>query len=142
MNEIYAVGLLLSDPSGNLLVLEELISKPKYLKKAGMRTFPMETKEPGETIKHTLGRLIDEEVGVRTFLEPDFYGEFKADPDWPFTGVLYIYKGLSLKQFTACPKDINEVKHHGWMHPREILNLPADQRRIEVKNVLQTLLAH
>jgi len=60
---IRGVALLVVNPAGEILVLQEFFCKPYLGKYAGMWSIPMETCEPGENYPSTLKRLHEEELG-------------------------------------------------------------------------------
>ncbi|MBI5405382.1 MAG: NUDIX hydrolase [Candidatus Kerfeldbacteria bacterium] len=63
---IRGVALIVINPSGHIMVLQELEDKPHLGKYAGMWSIPMETLEPSETHYAGLRRLMTEELpGLR-----------------------------------------------------------------------------
>lgn len=56
------VALFIRNPSGDILILRELETKPHLGKYAGMYSIPMETSRPGEPEPMALARMIAEEL--------------------------------------------------------------------------------
>ena len=66
-----AVALIVANPAGEILTLEEFDAKPELGKLKGMRSIPMETCEPGESYEDTVRRLHYEELaGLPSVLLP------------------------------------------------------------------------
>lgn len=141
MKIVSAVGLLLFDFSGKMLLLKELQSKIHYCKLAGMLSFPIETIENGETNDQALARLVIEEVGVPIPATLSFFEEFLIRLNGTFTERLYVYSGVCKKSFIAHPTD-TDIEFYGWMLPRKMLELSRDQIRVEMEPVLWHYLAH
>ena len=59
---IRAVALIVVNPNGEVLLLQEFGSKPHIGKLAGMSSIPMETSAPREPDDMVLARLIAEEL--------------------------------------------------------------------------------
>jgi len=59
---VRGVALIVQNPAGEILVLQEHESKPRFGKYCGMFSIPMETSEPNETDHCTIARLIKEEL--------------------------------------------------------------------------------
>lgn len=136
MKLVSSVGLVLFDPEGRILVLKELESKPHYGKMAGMLSVPIETVEDGENNDQALVRLVDEEVGVPIDGTLSFFQELRVRLNNSYTERMYIYKGVCRLAFVAKPKD-TDVQFFGWMLPQRILELPKEQRRLEVDPVVK-----
>ena len=144
MKIVHGVGLLLFEPTGKMLLLTELISKPHYNKFAGMVTPPLETIEDGETRDKALERLIPEEIGEDEDGEPikivsAFFKEFLIKLSDTHSVQLYVYTGTVEEAFVAHPND-TDIAYFGWMHPRELLQLDVDKRRREVEPILRSYL--
>lgn len=61
-DQVHSVALLLTNEMGLLYCVRERQSNLKYGKRAGDRTFPWETRKPGELFPFTMHRLLVEEV--------------------------------------------------------------------------------
>ena len=139
MKIVYGVGLLLFEPTGKLLVLRELESKPYYNKKAGMLSPPLETIEKGETNRQAVQRLIYEEIGGSVEEKPCFFESFLIKLSKEFSVRLHVYRCNTQKEFVAYPND-TDIEYYGWMHPYEILELATQKRRREVEPILLSYL--
>lgn len=140
--EILGVGLLLFTPkngtgSPKLFTIKELESKPAFFKERDMVSFPLETyKEKDITIRKTILRLIDEEIGIH----PDqveicniFSQRFNLIPGRNDIFTAYgfgIFRGDFGQVFQ--PKD-KDVAYFGW---RTVPELLRQRVRIEVKPIL------
>ena len=136
---LQAVALVIVSPQGRMFTLRELREKPDYEKKAGMLSFPLETKEEGESDGEALRRLLLEEVGVEISLsEKAFLGSVEMDFLSGKKSRLFCYLCLSTKEFPGDPRD-NDVSYHGWLTPNDFLRLDVELRRKEVLPVLRLL---
>lgn len=135
MNIVRGVGIVLFGPTGRVLVLRELKSKPHNGKHAGMLSIPFETIEDGETKESALGRLIYEEIGVKITAPPVFFREFFIELSDNQCVQLFVFNGNVDREFVARPND-TDVEHYGWMSPQDILQLDSQNRRQEVALIL------
>lgn len=136
MNEIITgVGLILTNPSGQLVVVRERTSKPAVGKVAGMITFPLETVEEGEhPEKGTLPRLLTEEVGaVAGMKRPRLLGFYHVTVNT--VTIAYVARCESV---IFSPAAGEEVEACGWMYPLALLT--AALRRPEVDPILSDYL--
>jgi ADP-ribose pyrophosphatase YjhB (NUDIX family) len=133
------VGLLLFNPSKEILLLRELSSKPQNGKVAGMLSMPLETIEPGETPDQALQRMIYEEVDAALKATFSFLDEITVKLTDARSVRLYMYIGECSASFVAHPND-SDIEYFGWMMPDDILRLGSTKRRIEVAPVLRLYL--
>lgn len=131
MQIIFGVGLILFAPTGKVLVLRELKSKPHNGKYSGMLSIPFETMEEGETKESALKRLIHEEIGREVTADLVFFKEFLVELNVNHSVQLFVFTGTVTHQFVACPND-TDVEYYGWMSPQDILRLNPENRRKEV----------
>ena len=139
MEVVSGVGLVLFDLIGRILLLKELKSKIHYCKVAGMLSVPIETIEEGESNDQALRRLIVEEIGVPIEAKPTFFKELMIKLNGTFTERLYVYTGMCEESFVARPTD-TDIVYFGWMFPRQIMNLPLGQKRVEIEPILRSYL--
>lgn len=119
---IRGVALIVTNPSGRIMVLQELEDKPRFGKHAGMWSIPMETLEANETHYTGLRRLMKEELpGLlveHMSLDCTPIGSYRIAPRvW---GTLYVARSSSFD----LPKSNGdrEVGQHEWVHIAESLN--------------------
>jgi len=125
--QIRGVALVVKNPQGQILILQELQSKPRVGKYAGMFSIPMETCEPGESDHDAMIRLAKEELPPELHLPP-FEGILQSH-----VGAYQIVREVWVNLYSAtvesaelpCPQDSerNEVGNHQWMGPMEALGL-------------------
>ncbi len=132
---VKAVGLLLFDGLGRILLLEELVDKLHYSKSAGMVSFPIETIKTDESKEEALERLIFEEIGVTITPTPDFFGTLDVKVNEKYSGLISTYVGTCNESFESVPND-TDVKHFGWMFPINVLRRPPKEKRVEVDQIL------
>lgn len=135
MNIVRGVGLILFEPTGKILLLRELKSKPRNGKYSGMLSVPLETMEERETKESALNRLIYEEIGTEITTSPVFFKEFFIELSDNQSVQLFIFKGTVDREFVARPND-TDVEYYGWMSPQDILQLDLQSRRQEVALIL------
>lgn len=116
--EKVGVGVLLFAPSGRILVMKELVSKPSIGKEAGMISFPLETMRPGESREDTVVRLLFEEIGRSDLrITPIFFG---GEMHIVSNAVTLACFALLLEgEFEVFPQD-NDVIFHEWMYPADL----------------------
>jgi hypothetical protein len=123
VRRVRGVALILSNPRGEILLLQELQTKPHFGKYAGMRSPPMETCFEGEQNDSTLDRLVDEEL-------PGFAGRIKIDRER--RGVYRIVPGVWVSLYVGQTEDsllptpnekTEEVGGYIWVSPEEALEL-------------------
>ncbi len=112
-----------------VLMLTELKEKPELGKVSGMRSFPMETTEKGETPKDALHRLIAQEVpGLGRHLRymDDPIGLYQVQPDIWLQVVGAICDRLYLPTLGTFDP---EVRDHSWDALEEVHDLPPEKLR-------------
>ena len=119
---VRGVALVVRNPRGEILLVEEGETKPEFGKYAGMFSPPMETllyrKEPLLT---AVGRLIAEEI-------PGFSGHITVEEKWRGVYCLdagpiaALFVGETARTDLPSPSQSGgEVNGHRWVHPREAL---------------------
>lgn len=134
---IYGIGLLLFAPFGRewrLFTIKELKDKPSISKKAGMITFPLETKELSDRhLEDTVERLVKEEIGASrkeiSIIEiPKI--TFQPVPkreDIILSYAVGIFKGNPLQNFFPADDDI---VFSGWKTLDELLTMPLIRHEV------------
>ena len=119
---IRGVALIVQNPEGKILVLQEYETKIHFGKICGMFSIPMETLKPGEQDCQAVSRLVNEEL-------PGFSFPFK-NSFCRHVGIYRVAKHVwanlySVKMENFClPNSISkEVGNHQWISPREALDL-------------------
>ena len=132
---IRGVALIVQNPQGKILVLQEFKAKPYFGKYCGMFSIPMETSEPNEPNYFTILRLVREEL-------PGF--------SFPSKNVLQSHIGIYRIASHVCnlyfvkvaddrlPDSKNskskEVGNYQWMDPEKALDLWLRQGAWEMIN--------
>lgn len=118
---IRGVALVVRNPFGEILVLQEFESKPHLGKYPGMYSIPMETCEPGERQTVALERLVREELlGMPTplVIVDSSIGVYRIVPHvWAW---LYVC-GVQGRELPAGENE--EVGNFEWMEPERVLHL-------------------
>jgi hypothetical protein len=121
---ICGVALIVQNPEGEILVLQEFQSKPHFGKQSGMFSIPMETAEPEELDISALIRLVREELpGFNLPLceLPKHIGSYQIVPQTLVN--LYFIK-TNNGNLPVCEDSQNkEVGNHQWILPEEALEL-------------------
>lgn len=114
-----AVALILVEPRGDILVLQETKAKPHIGKHAGMYSIPMETIRDGETHESALHRLFREELtGMPVATASHRIGAYLVVPGvW---ATLYLARTLRTDLTTITGDDVTS---HVWMPPDQALTL-------------------
>lgn len=106
-----AVALVTANVAGEILILQEFVSKPDLGKYEGMFSIPMETCHQGEPDLLALKRLHDEELTGLPFMgEPDYIGAYRVAP--------HVWAKLYSTKIDSTPTIIGhtlEVGNHQWM---------------------------
>ncbi len=140
MDTINAVALVVFDSECRVFLLKELKAREDYCKKVGMLSFPITLIANGEDKDLSLVRLITKEIGQPIQRLPMFFGDYEIPLNTKYSVRLSVYTGVVNDGFfTARPSDLY-VDHYGWMFPRQILELPSDEIRLEVKPVIRSYL--
>lgn len=116
------VALIISNPRDEILIIQELQTKPHFGKYAGMFSPPMETSQKGERDCSTVGRLIDEEL-------PGLAGHIKIEDER--CGVYRIVPGVWVSLYvghlsssclpTPTESSRKEVGGYAWVFPDKAL---------------------
>jgi len=112
-----AVSLVVRNPAGEILVLEELTTKPHLGKYAGMLSIPMETCDPGQDYLTTLRQLHDEELaGLSSIRIPGQpVGVYRVAPKaW---ARLYTAESDTFQLPAASLDGHVDVRNHRWIRP-------------------------
>ncbi|PIR84031.1 hypothetical protein COU18_01325 [Candidatus Kaiserbacteria bacterium CG10_big_fil_rev_8_21_14_0_10_51_14] len=114
-----AVALVVVNPAGEILVLQEFVSKPTLGKFAGMFSVPMETCHHGEPDLLALKRLHDEELTGLPFMgKPTRIGAYRVAPQaW---AKLYT---MSVERVAPIIGQTFEVGNHQWVPVQDALGL-------------------
>lgn len=116
---VQAVALIIRNSQGLIYTNEEKETKPEVGKFAGMRSFPMETIEAGESREQTLRRLQNEEVAHNLMTAPpDLLGVYGIG-----TAALWCYETSVISQNGRNPDyKIAEVGEPGWIPIDDLKN--------------------
>ncbi len=125
------VGLIVTcglNGARNVLLLTEKESKPWLGKLAGMRSFPMETRQSlREPVDRTLQRLLDEELtgmSAHLYLEPGFVGLYQVVKNtW-----LQVFHASSLSGVLPVPGFDRAVDGHIWLPLLDAVDLVGLRR--------------
>ena len=123
-NLIRGVALIVQNPLGKILILQEYETKPQYGKICGMFSVPMETVELNESDRCALIRLAEEELpGVELLLGDitPLIGSYKIDTQiW-----VNLYHAQAQQHDLPNPQSLQskEVGNHQWLAPGEALEL-------------------
>lgn len=116
---IRGVALVVTEPVGTILMLEEFESKPHLGKYAGMTSIPMETCRPGEPHPQTLARLVEEELpglGEHLTIHPERIGWYRIVPRvW-----VALYRA-EVREPVVPGGDGGEVGNYVWQFPADVL---------------------
>lgn len=117
-----AVALIVANPVGEILVLQEFVAKPHIGKYEGMWSIPMETRDPGQDDHATLRQLHEEELAGLPSIQmpPRYIGAYQVVPDvwatlFATTSSTYVLPPISA--------DHPEVRNHEWMPIQAVLGL-------------------
>mgnify|MGYP001560396004 CR=1 FL=1 len=117
------VALVVENPHGEIIILQEFETKSRLGKYAGMFSIPMETSYPGEDDRSALGRLIAEELpGVGAHIEVwhPRIGVYRIVPRvW-----VSLYRArLERVSLPAAASTRAEVGNHAWLTPQKAVTL-------------------
>ncbi|HCC59891.1 MAG: hypothetical protein A2402_00680 [Candidatus Staskawiczbacteria bacterium RIFOXYC1_FULL_37_43] len=133
---IRGVALIVQNPKGEILILQEYETKPRFGKYCGMFSVPMETSEPDESDYHAIVRLSEEELPGLDFL---FDGVLQARIG-SYQIVSHVWVNLySVRATNARLPDSKdsknkEVGNYRWTSPKKALNLWLRQGAREMIN--------
>lgn len=121
---VRGVALIVSNPRREVLIIQELQTKPHLGKYAGMFSPPMETSHKGEQDRSTIARLVDEEL-------PGLAGHIKIEDKR--RGVYRIVPGVWVSLYVGQIQDSllpipnekskEEVGEYIWVLPENALAL-------------------
>jgi len=121
---VRGVALIVSNPRREVLIIQELQTKPHLGKYAGMFSPPMETSHKGEPDHSVIARLIDEELpGLANFItvESERRGVYRIVPRvW-----VSLYAGHIQDSLLPTPDERSEEEIGGytWMLPKDAITL-------------------
>lgn len=122
--DVRGVALIVVNPSGEVLVLQEFHAKPHFGKYAGMLSIPMETSRSGEPDHAALERLVAEELpglASRLKIHGERFGVYRVVPRvWVS---LYTARAEDAALPILTPADSREVGNHAWMLPENAMAL-------------------
>ena len=140
-NALYGVVLVVyCRTSKRFLFLRELKDMPQTFKTKGMLAFPSETRESYDSsVRATIARLLDEEVGMK--LSGDILLSLEPLSDFRHKIPVYISWVVVDDEFCAVPND-TDVEHGAWLDESDIctLSVPSGYFRIETMPVLKKVL--
>lgn len=118
---VCGVALIVQNPHGGILILQEFKSKPRIGKCSGMFSIPMETSQDGESDTETLERLKREELLGMTIPKKHAYvGRYEVVKDiWVTLYATSTLQGI----LPHLPDNKGEVGNHRWMEPEKALSL-------------------
>lgn len=122
VERVRAVALIVTNPGGEILVLQEFVSKPQLDKYAGMFSIPMETCRPGESDLSVLRRLHKEELPGLPLLPllGDYVGAYRVTPGaW---ARLYAM-ATNTCHLPVISDDRLDVGNHRWVSVQEAFEL-------------------
>lgn len=134
IQRIRGVALIVQNPKGEILILQEYQTKPHLGKYCGMFSIPMETSEPGEPDYHTVVRLVREELPGCDFLcgsvPLTHIGVYRIVPHvWVN---LYSITTTDNRLPDSEKKEDEEVGNYQWIFPTKALNLWLRQGACEM----------
>ncbi len=113
------VALMIVNPEGAILLLQELEAKPDLGKYVGIYSIPMETIEEGEDEQEALARLIAEELGgLPVEVEPEYRGLYWIAPY--ARASLYVGR-TKTNRLPIGPQKLGEVDGYQWVSPKKAL---------------------
>ena len=117
--ELRGVALILTNPAGEILTLEEFETKIHVGKQAGMRSIPMETSYPGEPDESAVERLIAEELPG---IEKQTQGPVLRIGRYQIVAGAWVTLYKAEVIHTILPEKIGEgVGNYKWVAPEEAL---------------------
>lgn len=115
------MALIIQNPEGKILVLQEYETKPHLGKYRGMLSIPMETSRPKEPDLNTITRLLGEEVpGFDLQPEEILQSRIGIYQIVPRVWVT-LYWTKTMRQHLPNQKS-SEVGNYQWVDPREVLD--------------------
>ena|SRR3989344_119508 len=118
---LQAVALLVANPAGDILVLQEFVAKPHIGKETAMWSPPMETLEPGMSDHFGLQQLHTQELeGLPSIKVPGRYvGAYGVVPDaWA-----RLYATVSTTYDLPVSVGQADVGNHQWIPPQKACGL-------------------
>ena len=122
---IRGVALIVQNPEGKILILQEYEAKPRLGKYCGMFSIPMETSEPDESDHRVVVRLVKEELpGISLPIDGALGSRIGSYRIVPHVWVnLYSVKAGSYHLPNLTDQENKEVGNYQWMFPVGALNL-------------------
>lgn len=117
-----AVALVVANPMGEILVLQEVVTKAHIGKHKGMWSIPMETHNPGQDDQAALRQLHEEELAGLPSIQmpPRYIGAYQVVRDvW---ATLYATTSATY-HLPPVSADHPEVRNHEWMPIEAALGL-------------------
>lgn len=131
LHRIRAVALMVVNPHGDVLTLQEFVAKPHVGKYPGMFSIPMETRRLGEDDRAALKRLVEEELPG---LDADL--EVSDRPIGVYRIVPHVWVKLYLAQMARdtlpCQREDMDVGNHAWRTLEEATTLWLRQGALEM----------
>lgn len=117
-----AVALIVANPAGEILVLQETVDKPHIGKHAGMWSIPMETCEVGQDFAAALRQLHEQELGGLPSIQIPGrrIGTYRVVPNVWAELHAAMSSTYHLPQVSG---DNPEVKNHQWVSIQKALDL-------------------
>ncbi len=117
-----AVALVVANPAGEILVLQETVNKPHIGKYQGMWSIPMETCETGGSYLSTLRQLHEEELGGLLSIQMPArrIGAYRVAPN------IWAQLHATTSSTYHLPSvfgDESEVRNHQWVPIQEAIGL-------------------
>jgi len=125
VQRVWGVALIVQSPEGEILILQELESKPRFGKYSGMFSIPMETSKPNEPDNSAIARLIEEELpGLDLSVDGKFEACLGAYRIVPRVWVkLFFIKAGNASLPNPDDSENREVGNYQWVNPKEALGL-------------------
>lgn len=122
---VRGVALIVQNPRGEILVLQEHESKPHLGKYPGMFSIPMETSKPSEPDSCAVVRLIKEELpGLRLVADGTLNAPIGSYRVVPRVWVrLFCIKADNANLPDSDDSNNKEVGNHQWVVPEKALSL-------------------
>ncbi len=136
VQRIRGVALIVQNPQGKILVLQEFKAKPHFGKYFGMFSIPMETSNHNESDYSAILRLVDEELPGLCFPIDEILkariGNYRiVSHVWV---KLYFIKAVNDRLPDFKNSNSEDVGNYQWVEPQTALNLWLRQGAREMIN--------